>query len=78
MYCVLIVDEDECADFIAIGGIMDEIKLLPMIFEHFKSEKIYEAIKSNCEIAFSHKFSIESKAIEQQRKDMLAKIKSNL
>ena len=74
----LIADENECADFIAKGCIISEMELLPMIFEHFKSKKIYDAIKSNCEVAFSHEFFIESDDIEQQRRDMLAKMKSML
>ena len=40
----LIKDEDECAEFIARGGIIDELDFLPLVFEHFKSQKIFDAI----------------------------------
>ena len=65
----LLKDEEECAEFIANGNIIDELEFLPLIFEHFKSRKIYEAIKSNCDVAFSHKKIIESKDMEQRRKE---------
>jgi len=74
----ILKDENECAEFISKGNIVDEIYILRPVFEHFKSNKIYEAIKSNCEIAFSHKYSIESKEIEQMRKDLLLYISSQL
>lgn len=67
----LLQNEDDCAEFISQGGITDELELLPLLFNHFKSVKIYEAIKANCEIAFSHKFSVESDELEQMRKDLL-------
>lgn len=72
----MLENEDECAEFIAKGGIIDEIYFLPLIFEHFKSRKIYEAIKSNCEVAFSHKYSIESEETELKRKEMLLNMQS--
>ena len=72
----LIENEDECAEFIAEGHIIDELEFLPLIFEHFKSRKIYEAIRSNCEVAFSHKYSAESKDMERERNEMLARIRS--
>ena len=68
----LIKDEDECAMFISKGGIIHELDFLPLIFNHFKSRKIYEAIKCNCEIAFSHKLFTESEEAEQKRKEMLS------
>ena len=68
----LIKDEDECAEFIAKGQIIDELEFLPLIFEHFKSRKIFEAIKSNCDVAFSHKYSTESEITEIRRKEMLS------
>ena len=74
----LIADENECAEFIAEGCVMDEIELLPLIFEHFKSKKIYEAIKSNCDIAFEHKYSTESEDIENKRKALLSYIENQL
>lgn len=72
----MLENEDECAEFIAKGGIIDEIDFLPLIFEHFKSRKIYEAIKSNCEVAFSHKYSTESEETELKRKEMLLNMQS--
>lgn len=68
----LLQDEDECAAFISAGRVMHELDFLPLIFEHFKSCKIYDAIKSNCEVAFSHKKFIESEEMEQRRKEMLS------
>ena len=67
----LLKDEGECAEFIAKGNIIDELEFLPLIFEYFKSRKIYEAIKSNCDVAFSHEKIIESKDMERRRKEML-------
>ena len=49
----LYIDEDETARMIARGGWFDEINFLKPIFDHFKSVKIYEAIKTNCEHAFN-------------------------
>jgi hypothetical protein len=74
----MLEDEDECAEFIAKGVIVDEHDFLPLVFEHFRSQKIYEAIKSNCEVAFSHKFIIECEELENQRRAMLEKMKSEL
>ena len=74
----LIADENECAEFISKGGVMDEIELLPLIFKHFRSQKIYEAIKSNCEIAFAHKYSTESEDVENKRKDLISFMKNEL
>lgn len=70
----LILDEDECAQFIAEGRFLDELELLPRIFDHFKSTKIYEAICANCEIAFSHKHFTESPDTENKRRILLADI----
>lgn len=72
----LLEDEEECAEFIANGNIIDELEFLPLIFEHFKSKKIYEAIKSNCDIAFSHKFGVESEELERKRNKMLSHMQS--
>jgi hypothetical protein len=72
----LIEDEDECAEFIAKGGMIDELDFLPLVFEHFKSRKIFEAIVSNCNVAFSHKRSIESEEVERKRKEMLLYMRS--
>lgn len=74
----LITDENECADFISNGGVMDEIELLPLLFKHFKSKKIYEAIKANCEIAFAHKYSTESEELENKRKALISYMKNVL
>ena len=74
----LIEDEDECAVFIAKGKIIDELDFLPLVFEHFKSRKILEAIESNCDIAFSHKYSIESEETKLKRKEMLLQMRSIL
>ena len=74
----LIADEDECAIFISKGNILNEMELLPQVFEHFKSVKIYEAIKANCEVAFSQKFSIESENLLKARKRLLAHIEEVL
>lgn len=74
----LIANEDECADFISNGGIINEIELLPLLFEHFGSKKIYEAIKSNCEIAFSHKYSTECEELESKRKALLSYMERKL
>ena len=71
-------DEDECAEFIAEGGIIDELDFLPLIFEHFKSRKIYEAIKSNCDVAFLHKYGTESEELEQARRDLLTYMQSRI
>lgn len=68
----LLQDEDECAEFISQGGIMDELDFLPLLFNHFKSVKIYEAIKANCEVAFSHKLFTESEELEQSRRELIA------
>ena len=72
----LLKDEGECAEFIANGNIIDELEFLPLVFEHFKSRKIYEAIKSNCDVAFSHKYGTESEEIELKRKEMLLHMRS--
>jgi hypothetical protein len=74
----LLLNEDETAAFIAEGNVFDEMKMLPIVFEHFKSAKIYVAIKTNCEIAFSHKFCVESADIEQERKAFLAYMEAQL
>ncbi|MBO5907622.1 MAG: hypothetical protein J6Q85_05685 [Clostridia bacterium] len=74
----LIADENECAEYISKGGVMDEIELLPLIFEHFRNQKIYEAIKSNCEIALAHKYSTESKEVESKRKSLISYMKNEL
>ena len=68
----MLENEDECAEFIAKGNIIDELEFLPFIFEHFKSRRIYEAIKSNCDVAFSHKNGTESEEMELQRNQMLS------
>lgn len=75
---VLIADENECAEFIAKGGVIDELELLPLIFKHFKSKKIYEAIKTNCDIAFAHKYSTESEELENKRKDLISNMEKDL
>ena len=72
----LLEDEEECAEFIAKGNIIDELEFLPLIFEHFKTQKICEAINSNCDIAFSHKFGTESEEMECKRKEMLSCVRS--
>ena len=74
----MLENEDECAEFIAKGRIIDELDFLPLIFEYFKSRKIYEAIKSNCEIAFSHKLGTESEEMECKRKEMLSHMQAYL
>ncbi len=74
----LVQNEDECACFISKGNVMDELEILPIVFDRFKSVKIYEAIKANCEVAFSHKFTVESKEVEQKRKIMLDDMKQQL
>ena len=74
----LLQDENECAAYISAGGVMNELDLLPLIFEHFKSRRIYEAIKSNCEVAFSHKLFTESEEIERKRKEMLSYMEHSL
>ena len=74
----LLFSEEETAQFIANGGIMDELDFLPLIFNHFKSVKIYQAIKSNCEAAFLHKHSTESEDLRQARNHLLAHIKHQL
>lgn len=74
----LLQDEDECVAFVSKGNIPEEIIVLPLIFEHFKSVKIYNAIKTNCEIAFSCKYSTESKELEQKRKDLIDYMQSTL
>ena len=68
----LFKDEDECAEFISTGSRLAELEFLPLVFEHFKSKKIYEAIKANCGVAFSHKQYIESNEMELRRKELLA------
>ena len=70
----LLFDEEECADFISIGGRLGELDFLKTVFDHFKSQKIAEAIKVNCQVAFSHKFSTESKEIEEKRKNLITYI----
>ena len=67
----LLRDEDECAKFVSAGNITHELYFLPLIFEHFKSRKIYDAIKADCNVAFSHKEFVESEETEQKRKEML-------
>lgn len=67
----LVQDEDECAEFISKGCVLDEMEILPVVFNHFRSEKIYEAIKSNCEVAFSHQYVVESDEREKERQKML-------
>ena len=74
----LIEDEQECAEFVAKGGIIDELDFLPLVFEHFKSRKIFEAIKSNCDVAFSHKNGTESEETDLKRKEMLSYIQSHI
>ena len=74
----LLEDESECAEYISKGGVIDELDFLPLIFEHFKSRKIYEAIKSNCEVAFSHKYGTESEEMELKRNDMLESMRTYL
>ena len=77
-FSALIADEDECAEYISQGGVLDETELLPMIFEHFKSRKIYEAIRSNCEIAFAHKHSTESEELLNGRRLLLTHMQNTL
>ena len=67
----LVQDEDECAEFISKGCVLDEMEILPVVFNHFRSEKIYEAIKSNCEVPFSHQYVVESDEREKERQKML-------
>lgn len=74
----LLQNEDECAAFIAQGHVADELEFIPLIFEHFKSAKIYEAICANCEVAFSHKYATESDETEQARRAMLVHMKGCL
>lgn len=70
----LILDEDECAQFISNENFLDELDFLPLIFAHFKSQKIYNAICANCEAAFSHKHFTESYETENKRRLLLAEI----
>ena len=74
----LIADEHECAAFISEGGVMDEIEFLPLIFEHFKSERIYKAIRSNCKMAFAHKHLAESEELENRRRSLLSHMQKAL
>ena len=74
----LLLNERECAEFIAAGGRMGEPEILEIIFEHFKSREIFEAIKQNCELAFSHRLFVESQAIEEKRRILLSYIEANL
>ena len=74
----LLADEEECAAFIAKGNVTDELVILPLIFEHFKSVRIYEAIVANCEVAISHIYSHESMESEEQRRSLIAHMKSQL
>ena len=74
----LLEDEGECAEYIAKGGIIDELDFLPLIFECFKSRKIYEAIESNCAVAFSHKYGTESEEMGLKRKEMLESMRAYL
>ena len=70
----LLLDEDECAQFITEGNFLNELELLPLIFDHFGSTKIYDAIYANCEAAFSHKYSFESAEMETKRRMMLERM----
>ncbi len=67
----LLLDENDCAIFISEGGKLNELNYLQTIFDHFKSLKIYQAIKTNCEIAFSHKLFEEDDESEQKRKTLI-------
>ncbi len=68
----LLLDEGECADFISTGGRMGELEFLKIVFDHFKSKRIAEAITSNCELAFTHAFSTESQELEEDRRKLIA------
>lgn len=74
----LCLDEDESAEFISGGCVLDELEFLRTVFDYFKSEKIYEAIKTNCEIAFSHKYVTESQEIENERKELIVYMQKQL
>ena len=74
----LLLNEEECAEFISKGSVVDELQILPIVFEHFKSLKIYEAIVANCNVALSHKYTVESSEMEQQRKELLRYMQGQL
>lgn len=74
----LLLDEDECANFISEGGRAGETEYLKIVFDHFKSRKICEAIKSNCEAAFSHKFSVEAREMEIFRRELITYMEEQL
>lgn len=74
----LLLDETECAEFISAGNRTEELEYLKFVFDHFKSHKIYEAIKINCEIAFSHKFLIESEEAQASRRNLIAYMQKEL
>ncbi|MBR6737860.1 MAG: hypothetical protein IKL82_05810 [Clostridia bacterium] len=73
-----LLNEDECAEFLEHGRRYVEIDWLEIAYNHFKSEKIYNAIKENCDIAFSQKFVIESDELTERRKDLLLRMEKEL
>ena len=74
----LVFDEEECAQFISEGRFLDEMEFLPLIFDRFRSAKIYDAICANCKIAFSHKHFTESPETESKRRLLLDEIAKKL
>ncbi len=74
----LLKDEDDTANQILKGGWFGEIDFFMPIFNHFKSFKIYDAIKANCfKVLYS---DIDSESVEnlEKRKSILFSIEKQL
>ena len=74
----LLADEAECAAFIFVGGRLDEHLYLKTVFDHFKSQKIFEAIKQNCAVAFSGESFTEAEELLSARRELIAYMESCL
>ena len=75
----LYVSEEETAKMIERGGWMDDYNFFKKIFDHFKTERIYNAIKSNCENAFMLEGEFaESPDMITFRKDLISYMQKQL
>ena len=77
-YSELILNEDECCEFIAEGGRLNELDYLEKLFNHFKSRKIYLSILENCRRANSGELMVESQELKDVRAKLIAYMEAAL
>ena len=72
----LLFNENDCAEYIENGKRFLEVEWLEKACDHFKSAKIYDAIKKQCEQALSKKYFFEQGELLASRFNLLFKIEN--